>query len=290
MARRSRKSGLEQLIQALSRLPWRLCLALAPISYFGFHALSALEIPKHQGSFTLGSAMPYILARTIGLYLQYLAPLALLIAAALAWNDKRRRHHLLADAESDAGTASLEQLSWKEFEQLVGACFERSGHRVTFTADGADGGIDAIARKGGETFLIQCKQWRNRQISVRVVRELYGLIAAHRATGGYVIGMGAFTRDAEAFAQGRNVRLMDARQLISALPHKQAQQPRQEPMVTAPATARPVSPTPPAAATCPQCGSPMVSRTARQGQAQGQRFLGCSRFPKCRQTLSLPSA
>ncbi|NOZ55517.1 MAG: hypothetical protein GXO73_01845 [Calditrichaeota bacterium] len=34
--------------------------------------------------------------------------------------------------------------------------------------------------------------------------------------------------------------------------------------------------------TCPNCGIAMVLRAARKGQAAGERFWGCPRFPKCR--------
>ena len=33
---------------------------------------------------------------------------------------------------------------------------------------------------------------------------------------------------------------------------------------------------------CPRCGSEMVMRTAGKGRNAGNRFWGCSRFPKCR--------
>jgi predicted RNA-binding Zn-ribbon protein involved in translation (DUF1610 family) len=33
---------------------------------------------------------------------------------------------------------------------------------------------------------------------------------------------------------------------------------------------------------CPQCGSEMVLRTARSGQNQGNKFWGCSTYPKCK--------
>jgi predicted RNA-binding Zn-ribbon protein involved in translation (DUF1610 family) len=33
---------------------------------------------------------------------------------------------------------------------------------------------------------------------------------------------------------------------------------------------------------CPKCGSPMVLRMARKGRRAGEKFWGCSRFPKCR--------
>ena len=37
-----------------------------------------------------------------------------------------------------------------------------------------------------------------------------------------------------------------------------------------------------AVCSCPGCGSAMVLRTARRGSQAGQRFWGCSTYPKCR--------
>ncbi len=34
--------------------------------------------------------------------------------------------------------------------------------------------------------------------------------------------------------------------------------------------------------TCPKCGGAMVLRTAKSGENAGQKFWGCSNFPKCR--------
>lgn len=39
------------------------------------------------------------------------------------------------------------------------------------------------------------------------------------------------------------------------------------------------------AQTCPQCGSPMQLRTARQGPKAGSQFWGCSRYPACKTTV-----
>ncbi len=33
---------------------------------------------------------------------------------------------------------------------------------------------------------------------------------------------------------------------------------------------------------CPRCGAPLVSREAKKGKHSGEKFLGCSNFPKCR--------
>lgn len=38
---------------------------------------------------------------------------------------------------------------------------------------------------------------------------------------------------------------------------------------------------------CPRCGSPMVLRTVKAGARAGERFWGCSTFPKCRAIQSL---
>ncbi|WCH28889.1 nuclease-related domain-containing protein [Aeromonas salmonicida] len=55
------------------------------------------------------------------------------------------------------------------------------------------------------------------------------------------------------------------------------------------------SPSPPAAIhkansqcpMCPNCGNPMVLRTASRGDNKGNQFWGCSNFPKCRGTIAL---
>jgi predicted RNA-binding Zn-ribbon protein involved in translation (DUF1610 family) len=40
---------------------------------------------------------------------------------------------------------------------------------------------------------------------------------------------------------------------------------------------------------CPQCGSQMIIRSARQGSNNGSQFFGCSRFPDCRGTRPIQS-
>ena len=38
---------------------------------------------------------------------------------------------------------------------------------------------------------------------------------------------------------------------------------------------------------CPRCGNPMVLRTAKRGDNRGNRFWGCSGYPKCRFIVNL---
>lgn len=275
MARRQRKSDFENIVEALSRLPWHVCLALAVVAYFGFHQLSQIQPPPAQSVAQMGNTFGITIFRTAGQILQYLAPVAFSLAALMSWIAKVRRARLLADAEIRTANAPLQQMTWREFEQLVGAHFERQGYAVDFTPDGADGGVDVIARKGRETFLIQCKQWRATQVGVSVVRELFGVMAARGAAGAFVVSIGPFTADARAFAEGRNIELVDANVLLKL----KNQAPRG---TAAPARHPPAAHQDPQ---CPKCGSSMVRRTAKQGPNAGKAFFGCSSYPKCRSIL-----
>lgn len=276
MPRKPRQSAFEDWVDILARLPWQACVVLAALAGFGFHQMSLIELPKPANAAELGAAYAPMIARTAGLFLQVIVPAACLIAAFVSWIGKRRRTNLLKDTEVRASTAPLANLTWREFEQLVGAHFERLGYGVSFTPDGADGGIDVIARKGSETFLIQCKQWRATQVGVSVVRELFGVMAARGATGGYVVSIGRFTADARAFAEGRNILLVDANSLLKSNTSRHASPPEPPP-----------SPHKPLGPICPKCNSPMVRRVATQGANQGKAFYGCSTYPKCRGLLPI---
>lgn len=272
MARRKRKSDFDHTVEALARLPWQACTVLALLAYFGFHQLALMQPPTAHSIGEMGSSVGVTIFKTAGLFLQYLAPLALLLAALMSWTGKRRRANLLAEADSRTASAPLQQLSWRDFEQLVGAHFERLGYSVSFTPAGADGGVDVVARKGSETFLIQCKQWRATQVGVSVVRELFGVMAARGATGGFVVSIGPFTADARAFAEGRNIELVDANTMLGS-------------SASRPLAAPAAPPTALSTPGCPKCGSPMVRRTAKQGASAGRAFFGCNTYPKCRGTL-----
>ncbi len=42
--------------------------------------------------------------------------------------------------------------------------------------------------------------------------------------------------------------------------------------------------------TCPKCDVPMTLRTTTKGERQGEQFHGCPNYPRCRQTVPVPSA
>jgi restriction system protein len=97
------------------------------------------------------------------------------------------------------------------------------------------------------------------------------------AAGGFVVTSGKFTADAQEFARGRNITLVDGERLFAML--QAAKAGRKSGTVPA---AAPASAAPRAAPACPVCGSAMVKRVAKSGSNAGNAFFGCSTFPKCR--------
>lgn len=190
-----------------------------------------------------------------------------------------RKKRGLLDTQKDA--ASLRTLSWKEFEWMVGEAYRRQGYSVEEQlGGGADGGIDLTIRKSGGTWLVQCKQWKVQAVSVKVVREMFGLVNHHQSTGAIVITTGNFTRDAHAFAEGKTLELIDGPALLQLVKGVQA---NRAPVEASLSLAQPESP-PPASSvpSCPQCGGAMVERVARKGANAGNSFWGCKIYPACR--------
>jgi len=119
---------------------------------------------------------------------------------------------------------ALQNMSWQQFETLVGEGFQRRGGRVKETGGGRpDGGVDLVLSKDGEKTLVQCKQWKAFKVGVSTVRELYGVMAADGAAAGFVVTSGRFTQEAVAFAAGRNIHLMDGAALMKLLKEAKAQ-------------------------------------------------------------------
>lgn len=188
--------------------------------------------------------------------------------------------------------ASVKALSWRDFEMYIGEAYRRQGYEVEETGGGgSDGGIDLILRRGREVVLVQCKQWRNEQVGVRVAREMYGLLQAESATKVIIATSGDFTPDARAFAADKPIELLNGRSLEqmvfgakNGLPSGAVSAQTTPPPVPAPVVA---TTTPPVAPACPKCGAKMVLRTAQKGSNAGNQFWGCSRYPQCRGVLSV---
>ncbi len=190
MARR-KTSAAEDLLDITARLPWWVGVGLAIAAYTLLHHVASREIPVPTQSRQMGEFAATQIYKAVATFGQFILPIILLIgAAASAWR-RRVRSQLVSALSQNTSAQALDGITWQEFEMLVGEAFRQQGFAVTETGGGgADGGIDLVLAKNGETFLVQCKQWKAFKVSVNIVRELYGVMAAKGAAGGYVVTSG----------------------------------------------------------------------------------------------------
>lgn len=287
MARRRRRSNAEVVVDVVALLPWWACLAMALASFLFFRAMSAPPKVTSTHPSQVGDLMVGTMIAGVSMAGQYVAPIICLIAAVISFARRRKRQQLVATAAASgisSGPGSIVGMSWREFELMVGEAFRLQGYHVGETGSGGpDGGVDLRLRRGRETFLVQCKQWRATRVGVDVVRELYGVMAAEGATGGFVVTSGQFTPDAQAFATGRNIKLVDGKRLYGLIQQARASK-RAAALAAAPPAAPGVEPVTARAPSCPNCSSQMVLRTARRGANVGGEFWGCTRYPACKGT------
>lgn len=205
MGRRKKQSGFE----ALATLPWPVGVVAGIVAYLGVRYGIGWWFSHHGGMLSQGIAQ-----QSTAMF----GPLAWMLlgicwlAALFSYLGARSRRRFL---ETRTSLESLAAGGWRQFELLVGEAFRRQGYSVEETGlGGADGGIDLILRKDGRRTLVQCKQWKRKQVGVSVVREMFGLLAHHQAHSVKIVCIGTYTKDAERFAQCKPIELIGGEQVL----------------------------------------------------------------------------
>lgn len=287
MTRQRKTSAFEDLVEVLARLPWWACVALALLSYAVLSRL-AVPVPITVNPGQIGAAITQSVWKAFAAVGQYLLPMACIFAAIFSLVGQAKRRRLAANVTHSPALDALNEMTWREFEMLVGEAFRLQGYQVVeLGGDGPDGGVDLVLRKEREKFLVQCKQWKATRVGVQVVRELFGVMAAEGAAGGFVVTSGTFTAEATAFAEGRNVKLLDGPALRGLLHQAKVARAgsgrpaaRAEPPPVSAAAAGSEASFP----ACPLCAQAMVRRVAKRGANAGGKFWGCSGYPICKGT------
>jgi len=121
-------------------------------------------------------------------------------------------------------TVNIATMHWRDFEHLIATLFnkifESFGGEVHLTRPSSDAGVDAVAFdpdpiRGGK-IIIQAKRYQD-LVPKSAVRELIGAMGIERATRGYLVTTGRFSRDARELASEHNVTLFDGRELLHQL-------------------------------------------------------------------------
>jgi restriction system protein len=128
-----------------------------------------------------------------------------------AKNHPPRDDKSVLSASAADGVLKMGEWSVADVERLSAGAYRSRGFEVTAS------GTDWLLTKGSQRLLLQCRFWKSRKVGEMPVRELYGTMAAHSATGGVLISAGNFTLEAVRFAGFGGIELLDAPKLMSLL-------------------------------------------------------------------------
>jgi len=207
MARR-KESGID----VVASMPWPAGIVLGLIGYIAIRYGVGWYFGATNNPYLSG--LGKLAASGIDAPLGWMLLTGCWFAAVASFFGHARRRRLL---DTQSGIGSLRDMNWREFEMLAGEAFRRQGYAIAENGlGGADGGIDLILRKDGRTTLVQCKQWRNRRVDVKVVREMFGVLVHEGADAMKIVALGDYTPDARRFAQGKPIELIDGGALLNA--------------------------------------------------------------------------
>jgi restriction system protein len=109
----------------------------------------------------------------------------------------------------------LRDMKPSEFEDYIADLFLRLGYKANAVGGSHDGGIDVVIEKNGIKSYIQCKKFITSKVTVSDVRDFYGALVDHLASGkAYFITTNKFTLEAENFAEDKPIELVDGYKLI----------------------------------------------------------------------------
>jgi restriction system protein len=175
--------------------------------------------------------------------------------------------------ESRNSLESIRSLTANQFEDFVCNLFDNLGYKTERVGGPNDGGIDVIATKNGIKHYIQCKKFITSQVDVGSMRDFYGAVVDKLSDAkSFFITTNVFTLEAERFALGKPIELVDGKKLmeyvnLSGLDKVISSRPFFGTNVSE---------------KCPNCGGNLVLRTAHNGVHAGNNFYGCSNYPKCK--------
>ncbi len=218
MSRRA-NSIFEDIADITSKFPWWVGVFLALLSFLFLHSYAGKELSPFAISGPDGvpnNVLPSLL-HVLAFFGQFVLPAAFLLGSIVSVILNFKRAKLYDKTSRSDSQNSFGNMSWQDFEFLVGEYFRRRQFRVEETKSGADGGADLIATKGMEKYLVQCKHWKANKVGVKVVRELLGVMVGVGATGGFVVTSGEFTQDAIDFAKANNILILDGKELHNSM-------------------------------------------------------------------------
>jgi len=284
MAGRRRKRGAQELIG----LPWQFSAGLAIASFAGIRWLLPVYLPDKGPLSAIASTLAPI---------SWIALCAFGMLALMAWLRSllQRRSSAFApgapapvqsesvkppEAPGEWSLDALRSLEWKRFELLCARYYEAVGFRSATLAAGPDGGIDVKlfrADPAQPLAIVQCKAWNTRQVGVKEIRELLGVMVHEKVGRGIFVTTGSYSADALAFGAANPIQLLDGPALLGKILHLPSD--KRAALLSFAFEGDFHTPS------CASCGVKMVARASRRGA-----FWGCTHYPRCKTTLPMRHA
>jgi hypothetical protein len=129
------------------------------------------------------------------------------------------RHAAIAQKVSarltqDISLEEVDQMSGREFEDLLADLFVQAGFQVEKTAAGADQGADLIVLREGIRTAVQAKR-SSRPVGNKAVQEVASARDHYNCQAAWVVTNNKFTRQARSLSESTGVRLMDRDELLA---------------------------------------------------------------------------
>lgn len=122
--------------------------------------------------------------------------------------------------EMQESLIDLDLIDPLEFEKLIANLLRKIGIESRTTSVTNDGGIDIIGIDersiSGGKYIIQCKRHKE-TISVRDIRDLYGVVTHERANKGIFITTSDYSSECLKFADGKPLELINRKKLTELL-------------------------------------------------------------------------
>lgn len=110
--------------------------------------------------------------------------------------------------------SELQQVNPFQFEHICAEYLKDIGYGdIMVTKQSSDQGIDIMASKGEDKYVVQCKRWKG-FVGSPEIQQFIGAMRNAHVENGLFITTSTFSRNAEIMAQMNNIELVDRTQLI----------------------------------------------------------------------------
>lgn len=121
------------------------------------------------------------------------------------WDEEEQQEKIQEGLKSLGASGNIDDISGRDFEEIVGRIFSKMGYSVSTTKGSGDEGIDLYMKsKEGRRVGVQCKRWKGK-VGQPVIRGFYGSLMHAHLKKGYIVTTGKFSKAAQDFVMDKPI-------------------------------------------------------------------------------------